>query len=124
MEMFTYLIYSATILGLLSLFYYLLLSKETFFRVNRSLLIGNLILALSIPLMPAPEFASQLKQDAITYIQKDKAPQSDITLNKGIHVNSSPSTISNKSSNESAILTIGINSIDPSITTVTILKWI
>ncbi len=65
MEIYTYLLYSGSILGLLSLFYWLLLSKETFFQANRWVLIGNIGLACLIPLIPATTSVSQLKQDLI-----------------------------------------------------------
>ncbi|MEO0734273.1 MAG: M56 family peptidase, partial [Bacteroidota bacterium] len=50
----SYLLHVSLLLGGLYLFYWLLLRRETFFRLNRWLLLGSLVLALALPLLKVP----------------------------------------------------------------------
>ncbi|MFK7983007.1 MAG: M56 family metallopeptidase, partial [Saprospiraceae bacterium] len=69
MDIQTYLLHSSVILAFLSIFYWLLLRKETFFKANRYLLLGNILLALAIPLLPRPAYIIQLKAELIESFQ-------------------------------------------------------
>lgn len=50
----SYLLHVSVLLAGLYLFYWLLLRRETFFQLNRWLLVGSLLLALGIPLLKVP----------------------------------------------------------------------
>ena len=69
----TYLFHSSLILALLSIFYWLLLRRETFFMANRWLLLGNIVLAMGIPLLPKPAYIIQLKADIIESFQSKES---------------------------------------------------
>ena len=51
LSFYTYILKSAICLSLFYLFYRLLLSRETFHRLNRMALLGILFLSLSIPII-------------------------------------------------------------------------
>src|SRR5688500_17474912 len=53
--MIPYIIHVALILAGCLLFYKLLLQKETFYRLNRIVLLVCLLLSFSLPLLPVPE---------------------------------------------------------------------
>jgi len=53
-ELFLYLGKSGLCLGLLFLFFVIFLQKETFLKLNRWILLANIILALTLPLLDAP----------------------------------------------------------------------
>ena len=61
--MIPYILYTALILSACLLFYKLLLQKETFFHLNRFVLLGCMILAFILPLLPVPQQLS-LRKDA------------------------------------------------------------
>ncbi|MEL7159235.1 MAG: M56 family metallopeptidase, partial [Bacteroidota bacterium] len=50
----SYLLHVSVLLTGLYLFYWLLLRRETFFRLNRWLLVGSMLLALGLPLLKVP----------------------------------------------------------------------
>ena len=59
--MIPYILYTALILSACLLFYKLLLQKETFFHLNRFVLLGCMILAFILPLLPIPQQLSLRK---------------------------------------------------------------
>ena len=97
-----YLLHSGLILAFLSIFYWLLLRRETFFKVNRWLLLGNILLALAIPLLPKPAYVIQLKADLLASFQPKviETPvagiedNSFIPLNEVIDASDTPTDIS------------------------------
>jgi hypothetical protein len=62
--MIPYILYTALILSACLAFYKLLLQKETFFHLNRFVLLGCMILAFILPLLPVPQQLS-LRKDAV-----------------------------------------------------------
>jgi hypothetical protein len=54
-----FILQSNLFLGLFFGFYWLLLRRETFFQWNRLYLLASLLISLSIPWMPTPEFVQQ-----------------------------------------------------------------
>ncbi len=69
MDVQMYLLHSGLILSFLSISYWLLLRRETFFKANRWFLLGNILLALAIPLLPKPAYVIQLKADLVEFFQ-------------------------------------------------------
>ncbi|WP_264563821.1 M56 family metallopeptidase [Flavobacterium sp. N3904] len=59
--MIPYILYTALILSACLLFYKMLLQKETFFHLNRFVLLGCMILAFILPLLPIPQQLSLRK---------------------------------------------------------------
>lgn len=59
--MIPYILYTALILSACLLFYKMLLQKETFFQLNRFVLLGCMILAFILPLLPIPQQLSLRK---------------------------------------------------------------
>nr|WP_315153893.1 M56 family metallopeptidase [uncultured Flavobacterium sp.] len=59
--MIPYILYTAIILTACFAFYKLLLQKETFFHLNRFVLLGCMILAFILPLLPVPQQLSLRK---------------------------------------------------------------
>lgn len=59
--MIPYILYSALILSACLLFYKLLLQKETFFQLNRLVLLCCMVLAFVLPLIPVPQQLSLRK---------------------------------------------------------------
>lgn len=62
--MIPYILYTALILSACLLFYKLLLQKETFFHLNRFVLLACMILAFILPLLPIPQQLS-LRKDTV-----------------------------------------------------------
>ncbi len=60
--MISYLLHSSLLLGVVFLFYWVLLRKETFYKLNRIFLIGSVVLALVLPLISIPAWMS-IKDD-------------------------------------------------------------
>jgi hypothetical protein len=56
--MIPYILHVTVITTICFLFYKLLLQKETFYRLNRWMLMGSLALAFALPLLPAPRLWS------------------------------------------------------------------
>jgi beta-lactamase regulating signal transducer with metallopeptidase domain len=66
--MIPYILYTALILSACLAFYKLLLQKETFFRLNRFVLVGCMVLAFILPLLPVPQQLSLRKDTAEKHI--------------------------------------------------------
>ena len=71
--MIPYILYTALILSACLLFYKLLLQKETFFHLNRFVLLSCMILAFILPLLPVPQQLSLRKDIAEKHISLAKA---------------------------------------------------
>lgn len=59
-ELFLYLGKSSLCLSLLLLFFVILLRKETFLKLNRWILLANIVLALTLPLLETPLWFSEI----------------------------------------------------------------
>ena len=90
MDVQTYLLHSGLILAFLSIFYWLLLRRETFFKANRCLLIGNILLALAIPLLPKPTYVIQLKADLVASFQPKVKETPVVSVQESIATKSVP----------------------------------
>ncbi|WP_348822342.1 M56 family metallopeptidase [Flavobacterium aestuarii] len=66
--MIPYILYTALILSACYVFYKLLLQNETFFHLNRYVLLGCMILAFMLPLVPVPQQLSLRKVTAEKHI--------------------------------------------------------
>ncbi|PJJ08685.1 beta-lactamase regulating signal transducer with metallopeptidase domain [Flavobacterium sp. 1] len=71
--MIPYILYTALILSACLAFYKLLLQKETFFHLNRFVLLGCMILAFILPLLPVPQQLSLRKVAVENHIPLAKA---------------------------------------------------
>ncbi len=96
MDVQTYLLHSGLILTLLSIFYWLLLRRETFFKANRWLLLGNILLALAIPLLPKPVYVIQLKADLIKSFQPAKIETPVVSIQENIPTENTSFSSSNE----------------------------
>jgi beta-lactamase regulating signal transducer with metallopeptidase domain len=72
--MIPYILYTALILSACLLFYKLLLQKETFFHLNRFVLLGCMIVAFTLPLLPIPHQLSFRKENVVTNTASAKIP--------------------------------------------------
>jgi hypothetical protein len=72
--MIPYILYSALILSACLVFYKLLLQKETFFHLNRFVLLSCMMLAFILPLLPVPQQLSFRNETATKYTALVKAP--------------------------------------------------
>jgi len=72
--MIPYILYTALILSACLFFYKLLLQKETFFHLNRFVLLGCMIVAFTLPLLPIPQQLSFRKENAVTKTASAKIP--------------------------------------------------
>ncbi|MEO8534944.1 MAG: M56 family metallopeptidase [Flavobacterium sp.] len=72
--MIPYILYTALILSACFVFYKLLLQKETFFQLNRFVLLGCMILAFILPLLPVPQQLSFRKDAVETAVPAAKIP--------------------------------------------------
>ena len=70
--MIPYILYTALILSACLLFYKLLLQKETFFSLNRFVLLGCMVLAFILPLIPVPQQLSLRKDAAVKTVSLAK----------------------------------------------------
>jgi hypothetical protein len=86
--MIPYILYTALILSACLLFYKLLLQKETFFRLNRFVLLSCMILAFILPLLPIPQQFSLRKNKVEKQISLAKVAvdKSDIIPPKAVPV--------------------------------------
>lgn len=62
MTFFNYLLYSTAFLSVVTVFYWLLLQRETFFGLNRVVLLSCMLLAVTGPLWPLPDAILQVKE--------------------------------------------------------------
>ncbi len=72
--MIPYILYTALILSACFLFYKLLLQKETFFHLNRYVLLFCMVLAFTLPLIPVPQQLSFRKNAEEKSIETAKIP--------------------------------------------------
>ncbi|ABQ06227.1 M56 family metallopeptidase [Flavobacterium johnsoniae] len=72
--MIPYILYTALILSACFLFYKLLLQKETFFHLNRYVLLFCMVLAFTLPLIPVPQQLSFRKNAVEQSIEAAKIP--------------------------------------------------
>lgn len=72
--MIPYILYTALILSACFIFYKLLLQKETFFYLNRYVLLFCMVLAFTLPLVPVPQQLSFRKNVIETPIASVKIP--------------------------------------------------
>jgi len=70
-ELFLYLGKSSICLGLLFLFFVILLRRETFLKLNRWVLLANIVLALTIPLLEIPFSFSEFNAVKIEKVVAD-----------------------------------------------------
>lgn len=85
--MIPYILYSALILAACFVFYKLLLQKETFFHLNRYILLSCMILAFVLPLIPVPQQLS-LRKNAIA--QHTSLSKAAITKSTAVQLKVSP----------------------------------
>ena len=79
--MIPYILHSALILSACLLFYKLLLQKETFFHLNRYVLLACMLLAFVLPLVPVPQQLSFRNAPVATAVVLPETP---------VHKNSTP----------------------------------
>jgi len=72
--MIPYILYTALILSACFIFYKLLLQKETFFYLNRYVLLFCMVLAFTLPLVPVPQQLSFRKNIAAEPVEIAKIP--------------------------------------------------
>lgn len=72
--MIPYILYTALILSACFIFYKLLLQKETFFYLNRYVLLFCMVLAFTLPLVPVPQQLSFRKNIAAEPVEITKIP--------------------------------------------------
>lgn len=72
--MIPYILYTALILSACFIFYKLLLQKETFFYLNRYVLLFCMVLAFALPLVPVPQQLSFRKNIAAEPVEIIKIP--------------------------------------------------
>lgn len=97
--MIPYILYTALILSTCLMFYKLLLQKETFFQLNRLVLLSCMILAFILPLLPVPQQLS-LRKDVIvkhiplaeTAVNKNQAVQLKATPVQEVYVEQAKQT--------------------------------
>lgn len=77
--MIPYILYTALILSACFLFYKLLLQKETFFHLNRYVLLFCMVLAFTLPLIPVPQQLSFRKNAVEQSIEAAKIPTGTAT---------------------------------------------
>ncbi|WP_166921979.1 M56 family metallopeptidase [Flavobacterium poyangense] len=78
--MIPYILYTALILSACLAFYKLLLQKETFFHLNRFVLLACMVVAFVLPLLPVPHQISFRKDTVVTPIVVAKMPVDDNTI--------------------------------------------
>ncbi len=79
--MIPYILYTALILSACLLFYKLLLQRETFFHLNRFVLLSCMVLAFVLPLVPVPQELSLRKEIGVQHSTETK-----IAVNKNAHL--------------------------------------
>lgn len=82
--MIPYILYTALILAACFVFYKLLLQKETFFHLNRYILLACMIMAFILPLVPIPQQFSLRKTAVEKPVEVAKIPVSKIETTKPI----------------------------------------
>lgn len=77
--MIPYILYTALILSACFVFYKLLLQKETFFRLNRYILLSCMVLAFILPLVPVPQQFSFRKISTENPIKFTATPDKNVS---------------------------------------------
>jgi hypothetical protein len=98
--MIPYIINVALILAGCLVFYKLLLGKETFYRLNRYMLMLCLLIAFSLPFLPVPQQFSLRKTESTT-VRVQFVPQTTVIKEdetEGKHANNSSSPQQNPES--------------------------
>ncbi|HEU4789875.1 MAG TPA: M56 family metallopeptidase [Flavobacterium sp.] len=72
--MIPYILYTALILSACLMFYKLLLQKETFFHLNRFVLLSCMMLTFILPLLPVPQQLSFRNEPVVKHIELAKVP--------------------------------------------------
>lgn len=84
--MIPYILHAALILAFCLIFYKVLLQKETFYQLNRFVLLGCLVLSFSLPLLPIPQQLSLRRDRAAVIINSpDLLSNSDNTTVQQLH---------------------------------------
>lgn len=78
--MIPYILYAALILTASLIFYKLLLQQETFFRLNRFVLLACMLLAFTLPLLPVPQQLSFRKMPASQSVTMEAAAARQATV--------------------------------------------
>ncbi|WP_298311167.1 M56 family metallopeptidase [uncultured Aquimarina sp.] len=110
----TYIIYSAALIGLSYLIYRLFLSKETFYHLNRWVLVGLIFVSFSLPFISIPEnisFRTTIFQKSEIENQPTEVAEFAITENE-IKYNESTSVSTLASENIANTITPSIISLD------------
>jgi hypothetical protein len=91
-----YIINVALILGTCVVFYKLLLRRETFYRVNRYMLITCLAISFALPLLQVPQKFSLRKDRETSDVKRETSPDSYRDVNRESAVNDKQQATSNK----------------------------
>lgn len=91
--MIPYSLHVAIILAIWFVFYKLLLQKETYYRLNRAVLLGCLVLAFVLPLVPVPAQFSFRESTPLSIPVDLVAEQQNVALPNQIEVSTPPPTI-------------------------------
>ncbi len=78
--MIPYLLHTAILTALLYLAYRLLLTKETFFKLNRVILVGSILIAFLLPLIPIPADWSLRPAAPVVQVERPSPPPSSIQI--------------------------------------------
>ncbi len=109
-----YIIYSAALIGLSYVIYRLFLAKETFYHLNRWVLLGLILVSFSLPFISVPEnisFRTTLFQKSKVENQTIEVAEIPITKNE-IRYNESENVITSTSANSTKKITSSIISLD------------
>ncbi|WP_298545724.1 M56 family metallopeptidase [uncultured Aquimarina sp.] len=109
-----YIIYSAALIGLSYLIYRLFLSKETFYHLNRWVLLGLIVVSFSLPFISVPEnisFRTTIFQKAEVENQITEVSEIQITKNE-IRYNESQNVTTTTSESIANTITPSIISLD------------
>ncbi|WP_299212539.1 M56 family metallopeptidase [uncultured Aquimarina sp.] len=109
-----YIIYSAALIGLSYLIYRLFLSKETFYHLNRWVLLGLILVSFSLPFISVPEnisFRTTIFQKPEVEHQATEVTEFPITENE-IQYNESAKITTSTSENIANTITPSIISLD------------
>src|ERR1700754_2453510 len=85
--MIPYSLHVAILLAVCLLFYKLLLQKETYYRLNRAILLTCIALAFVLPLIPVPQkFSLQSTPPApITVVQPEVLDEFPVPIDNGVN---------------------------------------
>ena len=109
-----YIINTALILATCLVFYKLLLRRETFYRVNRYMLITCLAISFALPLLQVPQKFSLRKDRETSDVKRETSPDSYRDVNRESAVNDKQPATSNQKQTTST-QSNGISSEQPAI---------